>query len=82
MKPQLDSDKHPPTFISGDKVWVFPARKEATVIQQFLHYDCGESFWGNVEVKFSDGIKGIFNCWQIKTIETKEDLTHLEDTTK
>jgi hypothetical protein len=63
-----DSDGNGPMWKSGDRVWVAPLKMEATVIQQQLTYDGGESFWGNVELQYDDGTKGISNNWQIMRV--------------
>jgi hypothetical protein len=60
----IDSDGKPPAFYPGDRVYCKPARMKATVIRQIKHYDGEESFWGNVELQYDDGVKGIANCWQ------------------
>jgi hypothetical protein len=64
----MDTDGRPPTFIEGDRVWVNPLRMEATVIRQILHWDYPESFWGNVELMYDDGVKGVSNCWQLEKL--------------
>ena len=61
----LDSDGNPPMFVAGDRVNVGPINKDATVIRQILHYDGDESFWGNVELMFDDGVTGKAHCWQV-----------------
>jgi hypothetical protein len=63
-----DSEGKAPAFIEGDRVWVNPLRMEATVIQQILHWDYPESFWGNVELMYDDGVKGTSNCWQLEKL--------------
>jgi hypothetical protein len=52
-----------------DRVFVMPVKLEATVIRQILHYDMNESFWGNLELEYDDGTKGISHGWQVKRIE-------------
>jgi hypothetical protein len=63
-----DSNGNGPLWQPGDRVWVAPLKMEATVIQQRLSYDGEESFWGNVELKYDDGVKGVSNNWQIMRI--------------
>lgn len=63
---KLDSEGNPPKFHPGDRVYVHPLRQEATVIEQVLHYDYPESFWGNVHLQYDDGIKGISHSWQVE----------------
>ena len=65
----IDSDGRGPAFRVGDRVYVHPLRQEATVIQQRKSYDESESFWGNVELQYDDGIKGISHAWQIERIK-------------
>jgi len=65
---QVDDQGNGPMWKPGDKVWVAPLKLEATVIQQQLSHDGGESFWGNVELIYNDGVKGISNNWQIMKI--------------
>jgi hypothetical protein len=67
----IDSDGRGPKYRHGDRVLVVPLNQEATVIRQGLHFDGPESFWGNVRVKYDDGVQGISNSWQLKKI-TKE----------
>jgi hypothetical protein len=64
-----DSNGNPPKFFSGDRVFVLPNKMKATVIRQVLHYDMNETFWGNLELIYDDGVKGTSNCWQVKRIE-------------
>lgn len=59
---------NPPQYKEGDRVYVIPLNMEATVIKQQLTYDYPESFWGNVELQYDDGVKGISNSWQLKKI--------------
>lgn len=63
-----DSKGNGPMWQSGDRVWVASLKMEATVIQQRLSYDGDESFWGNVELEYDDGVKGVSNSWQIMRI--------------
>ena len=63
-----DSNGKGPSFLPGEKVLVLPNNMEATVIKQTLHYDGEESFWGNLELLYDDGIKGTSNSWQVKKI--------------
>ena len=69
MGSKLDSNGKPPEFRKGDRVYVLPLKMEATVVRQILHYDMNESFWGNLELEYDDGVKGTSNCWQVKRIE-------------
>ena len=57
-----------PKFKQGDRVCVLPLKMEATVIRQIKHYDGDEEFWGNVELQYDDGIKGISNSWQLEKL--------------
>lgn len=65
---RLDSNGNGPKFFSGDRVYVLPLKMEATVIRQILHHDLGETFWGNLELVYDDGVKGTSNCWQVKRV--------------
>ena len=58
----------PPQFKSDDRVMVMPLNMEATVIKQLLSWDYPDCFWGNVEVRYDDGVTGISNSWQVKKI--------------
>ena len=60
---------HSPPFEAGDRVRVLPNNMDATVVEQYLSYDGPECFWGNVKVKYDDGVEGISNNWQLKVIE-------------
>ena len=65
---KTDSEGNPPEFQNGDRVYVIPLTVEATVIRQILHYDGPETFWGNLELQYDDGVKGTSNCWQVKKL--------------
>ena len=65
---ELDSNGQPASYNAGDRVLVLPLNLEATVIRQVLHHDCGESFWGNLELQYDDGQTGRSNSWQCKRI--------------
>lgn len=66
---KLDSNGDPPKFYAGDRVFVHPLNMEATVIEQQLHWDYPESFWGNVKLIYDDGVTGTSNCWQLKKLD-------------
>lgn len=68
---EIDSDGRGPEFHAGDRVYVHPMRQPATVIRQILQYDYPESFWGNVELQYDDGIRGTSHSWQIQKVSTK-----------
>ncbi len=68
-----DSQGKEPSFLPGERVFVLPLKMEATVVEQKLHYDGSESFWGNLVLLYDDGIKGTSNSWQCKKI-TKNEL--------
>lgn len=57
-----------PTFKPGERVYVGPANMEAIVIRQHRCYDGDEVFWGNVELLYDDGIKGVSHNWQLKKL--------------
>jgi hypothetical protein len=57
-----------PPFKTGDRVIVRPLKMEATVIQQRKSYDGDECFWGNVEVQYDDGEKGVSHSWQLEKL--------------
>ena len=63
---ELDSSGKQAAFKPGDRVWVGPLKCWATVVKQQLSYDCGESFWGNVRVRYDDGVEGTSNSWQLR----------------
>ena len=65
---RLDSSGQGPTYKKGDRVWVAPLQMEATVIEQTLHWDYPDSFYGNVKLKYDDGIEGTSNCWQLARV--------------
>ena len=68
MTKLVDTNGNGPMWKPGERVWVAPLKMEATVIQQRLSYDGEESFWGNVELLYDDGVKGNSNNWQIMRI--------------
>jgi hypothetical protein len=63
-----DSKGNGPNYKKGDRVWVAPLKMEATVIEQVLHWDYPESFYGNVKLKYDDGLEGLSNCWQLSKV--------------
>jgi hypothetical protein len=63
-----DSNGNGPEYKKGDRVWVTPLKMEATVIEQVLHWDYPESFYGNVKLKFDDGGEGVSNGWQLSRV--------------
>lgn len=65
---QLDSTGKESDFKPGERVFVLPLKMEATVIEQFLHYDYPESFWGNVKLMYDDNVSGTANSWQLLKI--------------
>ena len=65
---EIDSDGRGPQFRPGESVLVIPNQMEATVIRQTLHYDYPDSFWGDLELQYDDGIKGTSHSWQVKKI--------------
>ena len=65
---KTDSNGKGPQFVAGDRVYVGPTKMEATVMRQILHYDGPETFWGNVELEYDDGVKGTSNSWQVKKL--------------
>jgi hypothetical protein len=69
MNERVDSEGRPAKFRKGDRVFVMPVKQEATVIRQILHYDMNETFWGNLELEYDDGTKGVSHGWQVKRIE-------------
>ena len=58
----------PPKFLPGDRVFVGPNSCEATVVEQMKSYDYPHVFWGNVRLKYDDGVFGTSNSWQLKKI--------------
>ena len=66
---KIDSSGQTAKFTSGTRVLVLPNQMVATVIKQWLNYDGTESFWGNVLVKYDDGIRGTCNSWQLQYLE-------------
>ena len=63
-----DSEGNGPIYKKGDRVWVAPLKMEATVIEQILHHDHPESFYGNVKLKFDDGVEGESHSWQLSRV--------------
>ena len=64
---EYEFDDEPP-FKTGDRVFVKPLNMEAVVIRQQKCYDGDEVFWGNVELHYDDGMKGISNSWQLEKL--------------
>lgn len=65
---EIDSDGKGPAYKQGDRVYVLPCGVEATVIRQVLHHDGPEAFWGNLELQYDDGKKGMANSWQCSKV--------------
>ena len=65
---KVDSKGCKPLWKKGDRVYVSPLKMEATIIEQMLHYDGSESFWGNVRLMYDDGVEGTSNSWQIMKV--------------
>jgi hypothetical protein len=66
---EIDEDGKPAPFQMGDRVLVLPNKMEATVIRQQRCYDGpGQFFWGNVDLIYDDGIRGVCNSWQLKKL--------------
>ena len=63
-----DSNGKGPEYKQGDRVYVNPLKMQATVIRQILHYDYPESFWGNLELLYDDGVTGTSNSWQCSRV--------------
>ena len=62
-----------PTYEIGDRVYVLPLKMEATVIRQIKHYDGAEEFYGNVELQYDDGEKGVSNGWQVELLRKAQE---------
>lgn len=67
-KDQCDSEGNGPKFLPGERVYVIPDKTEATIIYQILHHDMNETFWGNVRLRYDDGIEGISHGWQVRKL--------------
>jgi len=66
---RIDSDGLGPKFHSNDRVWVKPLKLQATVLEQYLGTDGGETYWGNVKLLYDDGLVGVSNSWQLEKID-------------
>jgi hypothetical protein len=62
-----------PNYVAGDRVYVLPLKMEATVIRQVKHYDGDDEFYGNVELIYDNGEKGISNGWQVKLLRKAQE---------
>jgi len=66
-----DSSGNLRSFYKGDRVKLLqvPWRGTmGTVVRQILHYDCDETFWGNLVVDWDGGVRGTCNCWQVEWV--------------
>ena len=63
---ERDSEGKTRRWFIGDRVFVGPNGMIATVVKQRLHHDGSESFFGNVDLLYDDGVKGESNSWQLK----------------
>jgi hypothetical protein len=68
IKKRLDSNGHTPTWRSGEKCWVAPEKKYATVVEQILSFVEDDSSWGDVIVRYDNGIVDVKPNWQIVKI--------------
>ena len=62
-----------PNYVAGDRVYVLPLKMEATVIRQVKHYDGDDEFYGNVELMYDNGEKGISNGWQVELLRKAQE---------
>ena len=70
----VDSEGKGPNMPPGTRVVFMPDRddtKLGTIERQILHYDGGETFWGNVRVRMDDGRYLEANCWQCKKADSQ-----------
>ena len=63
---ERDSEGKTRRWFIGDRVLVGPNGMMATVVKQRLHFDYPDSFFGNVDLMYDDGVKGECNSWQLK----------------
>lgn len=73
--PELDSNGNPAPLQPGDRVVFIPWKIEGTVIKQTLHYDCDETFWGNLKLMMDNGNRVECNCWQTKKVEGPDQVS-------
>jgi hypothetical protein len=61
-----------PEFTPGMRVYHAPSRKQATVVQQQLHYGgLGTEFWGDVIIEFdNDTVETTAHNWQLSRVQT------------
>lgn len=70
---KLDSNGKPADFTFGDRVLLIPHNIQATVVSQTLHYDSGETFWGNLNIIDDEHNAITCHCWQVHRIEQPND---------
>ena len=58
-----DSKGNGPTFPPGTKIIYLPDKTKGIVVEQLLHYDGDEVFFGNVLLQMDDGRKIEANAW-------------------
>jgi len=63
-----DSDGNGPMWQPGDRVWVGPSRRRATVIQQTLIHSEDENYWSDVILRYENGVTGVEKSWQVMRI--------------
>jgi hypothetical protein len=63
-----DTDGNGPLWNPGNKVWVGHLRLRATVVQQILSHSEDESYWGDVIVRYENGLTGVEKSWQIMKV--------------
>jgi hypothetical protein len=64
----MSNSVNEPEYKSGDKIWIGPSRLKATVVQQIYSYIEDDGYWGDVIVRYENGITGVEKCWQIMRI--------------
>ena len=63
-----NSSNNGPEWKTGNKVWIGPARRRATVVEQIYSYIEDEGYWGDVIVRYENGTTGVEKSWQIMRI--------------
>ena len=63
-----NSSNNEPEWKTGNKVWIGPARRRATVVKHIYSYIEDEGYWGDVIVIYENGTTGVEKSWQIMRI--------------
>lgn len=67
---KLNSFGLPAPFQPGTTVRIIqvPWQGMGQIVKQHLHYDCGSTFWGNIDVLTVGGVIWYLHSWQVERV--------------